>query len=211
MNDTGEHDFLGEEFLTWLWFRLETHGGDFEIDRRHFAVALDDFLAFAPREPDDTEQTLRKGSPTRTAEARAALRDGRRLRRAKLIVAEGDQQWSVVLDGPTMSLRSIKLPEDGEDATTPRDKSIDRIASFVTLWEIVGALYRVFLTERLRSDYLTTAAESQAQWMARSEPLPAVRAVSGTHDEELGDETDDIDDADDEAPPWDEDDAAAMA
>ncbi len=42
--------FLGEEFLTWLWFRIETEGGEFNIGRqRELAVSFDDFIAFAPR------------------------------------------------------------------------------------------------------------------------------------------------------------------
>ena len=66
--------YLGEEFLTWLWFRIETAGGTFEVGRNRVGVILDDFIAFAPHEADETEQSLRKGLPTRTAEARAGLR-----------------------------------------------------------------------------------------------------------------------------------------
>ena len=77
--------FLGEEFLTWLWFRIETEGGEFDIGRqRELAVSFDDFIAFAPRDGDETEQTLRKGIPTRSPEASAALRHGHRLTRARL-------------------------------------------------------------------------------------------------------------------------------
>ena len=82
--------FLGEEFLTWLWFRIETEGGDFDLGRdRHVGVSFDDFIAFAPLDNDETEQTLRKGSPSRCAEAAAALRNGRRLTRARLVLAPG--------------------------------------------------------------------------------------------------------------------------
>ena len=72
------HGFLGEEFLTWLWFRWETQGGEFTLSGgRVVGVALDDFLTFAALNEDETEQTLRRGLPTRTAEARTALRQGR--------------------------------------------------------------------------------------------------------------------------------------
>ncbi|MCA8972958.1 MAG: hypothetical protein KDC95_24455, partial [Planctomycetes bacterium] len=117
MTDTDPLAFLGEEFLTWLWYRLENEGGDFKLDQgRSIGVSLDDFIAFAPRDDDETEQTLRKGLPTRSPEASAALRHGRRLRRAKRVVAEGEDVWSTVIDGPTMNLLSIKLPEDDPDA-----------------------------------------------------------------------------------------------
>ena len=68
------HGFLGEEFLTWIWFRWETTGGEFTLSGgRVVGIALDDFLAFAAPSEDATEQTLRRGLPTRTAEARTAL------------------------------------------------------------------------------------------------------------------------------------------
>jgi len=161
------HAFLGEEFLTWLWFRLDTAGGDFDLgEGRSVAVAIDDFLAFAPRDDDETEQTLRKGLPTHSQEARAALRNGRRLRKAKLIVAEGPLQYGVTLDGTTMGLTGIKLPEDSEECESAADRSREHAANFLRLHDLIGQLYGLFLADRLRPDYLSTSGERQAQWMA---------------------------------------------
>ena len=158
--------YLGEEFLTWLWFRIETDGGQFEVGRQQLDVILDDFIAFAPHETDETEQLLRKGLPTRTVEARAALQSGRRLRRAKLLVARGEDEWSLVVDGPTMGLCAIKTPADSEDASSRTDRNAERIERFLDIHEMVYGLYELFLRDRLRPDYLTTSGEAQAQWMA---------------------------------------------
>lgn len=164
---TDTHTFLGEEFLTWLWYRIDTKGGDFELgEGRSVAVAIDDFLAFAPRDDDETEQTLRKGLPTHSHEARAALRNGRRLRKAKLIVAEGAIQFSVTLDGSTMNLAGIKLPDDSEECESQEDRNVERAVHFLLLHELIGKLYEIFLRDRLRTDYLKTSGEKQAQWMA---------------------------------------------
>jgi hypothetical protein len=161
------HGFLGEEFLTWLWFRWETGGGEFTLSGgRVVGIALDDFLAFAAPSEDETEQTLRRGLPTRTAEARTALRQGRRLKKARLLVAEGSRQWSATLDAASMSLLGVKLPEDAEEVETEPDRTADRAANWLALHEIVQALYGAFLRERLRPDYASTAGERQAQWMA---------------------------------------------
>ena len=55
MTDTDTHAFLGEEFLTWLWFRLETKGGDFDLSGgRAVGVAFDDYLKLAPADDDAT-------------------------------------------------------------------------------------------------------------------------------------------------------------
>ncbi|HEX6812112.1 MAG TPA: hypothetical protein VF384_10855 [Planctomycetota bacterium] len=161
------HGFLGEEFLTWVWFRWETDGGEFTLSGgRVVGVALDDFLAFAAPSEDETEQTLRRGLPTRAAPARTALRQGQRLKRARLLIAEGSRQWSATLDAPTMTLNGVKLPEDAEECESEQDRTADRTGNWLQLHEIVQALYARFLKERLRPDYLETIAEQQARWMA---------------------------------------------
>lgn len=161
------HGFLGEEFLTWIWFRWETDGGEFPLPGgRVVGVALDDFLTFAAPSDEETEQTLRRGLPTRTEEARTALRQGHRLRKARLLIAEGERQWTATLDAPSLSLNGVKLPEDAEECESEADRTADRAASWLALHEIVQALYTSFLRQRLRPDYLGTVAEQQAQWMA---------------------------------------------
>jgi hypothetical protein len=160
------HGFLGEEFLTWLWFRWESDGGEFQLPGgRVVGIAIDDFLTFAAPSDDETEQTLRHGLPTRTEEARTALRQGRRLRRARLIVAEGSRQWTVTVDGTSLQLSGAKLPEDAEETESDQDRSADRAANWLALHEIVLALYGAFLRERLDDGYLGGAGERQAQWM----------------------------------------------
>jgi hypothetical protein len=161
------HGFLGEEFLTWLWFQWESDGGEFTLPGgRVVGIALDDFLSFAAPSEDETEQTLRRGLPTRTAEARTALRQGRRLKKAKLLIAEGPRQWHAVLDAPTLTLGSVKLPEDAEECESDVDRTADRSANWLALHEILQGLYGLFLKSRLRSDYGKTQGEEQAGWMA---------------------------------------------
>jgi len=161
------HGFLGEEFLTWLWFRWETEGGEFTLPGgRVVGVALDDFLAFAAGSDDETQQTLRRGLPTRTAEARTALRQGHRLAKARLLVAEGSRQWITTLDAATLTFGGVRLPEDAEECESDVDRTADRAANWLALHEIVQALYAVFLRDRLRPDYLATTGEAHARWMA---------------------------------------------
>jgi len=162
------HGFLGEEFLTWLWFRWETAGGEFTLSGgRVVGIALDDLLTFAAPSDDETEQTLRHGLPTRTAEARTALQCGRRLRKARLLIAEGNRQWSATLDAQNMQLSGVKLPEDAEEVESEADRTADRAANWLSLQELLQALYAKFLGERLAEGYLQKGAEKQAQWMAQ--------------------------------------------
>lgn len=162
------HAFLGEEFLTWLWFRWETQGGEFELPHgRRIGIAIDDFLAFVPLHDDDTEQTLRRGLPTRTAEARTALREGHRLAKARLVLAEGERQWSLVLHGDSLAVSSVRGPDDAEECESSIDRTADRAANWIALHEIVAALYGQFLELRLGEDWRSGEAEAMAAWMGR--------------------------------------------
>jgi len=165
--ETATHGFLGEEFLTWLWFRWETEGGEFTLPGgRVVGIALDDFLSFAAASEDETQQTLRRGLPTRTAEARTALRQGHRLAKARLLVAEGSRQWQATLDAASLTLAGVKLPDDAEECESDADRTADRSANWLALHEIVQALFGVFLRDRLKPDYLATTGEAHARWMA---------------------------------------------
>ena len=164
--DTTPHAFLGEEFLTWLWYRLETEGGEFSLSGgRSAGLSFDDYVCFAPVDGDETMQTLKAGTPTRSAEAATGLRSGRRLQEAKLILAMGELQWGFVLQGPTFQLRSIKLPDDDPEAADAGERSRERAANFVLVHELIHEIYGQFLRLRLRPGYLSEEAEQQANWI----------------------------------------------
>ncbi len=161
------HGFLGEEFLTWIWFRWETDGGEFALgDGRTVGVVLDDLLTFVASNDQETEHTLRHGLPTRTPEARTALRAGRRLRKARILVADGTRQWQLTLDANAMSATGVRLPDDDEEATSNEERNADRVANWLQFQEILEALYGVFLKERLRSDFASREGRRMARWMA---------------------------------------------
>jgi len=168
-------EFLGEEFLLWLWFRWETAGGEFNLPAgrhqwlgpvpRYVGVAIDDVLQFAPSGDDDTVQTLRRGMPTRSAEARTALRQGHRVSHARLLIAEGERQWSVTLRGADMRCTGVKLPVDADGIETDRERTDDRATNWRDLHEIVAGLFGVFVRVRVSESWAKEAA-AIADWMA---------------------------------------------
>lgn len=161
------HGFLGEEFLTWLWFRWERDGGEFTFaGNRVVGIAIDDLIVFAPLHDDETQQTLRRGLPTRAPEARTALRQGHRLAKARLIIAEGSRQWVVTLDGESMVFGAVKLADDAEDVENDTDRTGDRSANWLVLHEIISALFGVFLQLRCGAEWKSGEAEAIALWMS---------------------------------------------
>ncbi len=173
MKDQSPHAFLGEEFLTWLWYRQETGKATFEIEdpsagnSRELGVTLADFLCLVGNDESETEQTLRHGLPTRSPEATTALLSGKRLSRARVILAEGEDVWEFTLDGPTLALLSVKCPEPDADEIDGDARLRDqaRMEAFLDLSDLVDALYRRFLRERLSEAWKQSALPAMRRWV----------------------------------------------
>ena len=161
-------DFLGQEFLLWLWWKWETAGGEFALSGGRIAgIAIDDRVEFAAG-ADETSLVLRRGLTARAIEARAALRAGRVPSKVRLLVAESDRQWTVTLDGAAFALSSVRLPDDSDGCESHEDRVAERVANWLDLHGIAAELFELFLVERLAS-WESTQREVAA-WMRGGAP-----------------------------------------
>jgi hypothetical protein len=98
-------------------------------------------------------------------ESRAALRTGHNVAKAKVLIASGSRQWTVTIDGETMLLGSVKLPEDAEDCEGAQDRTQDRAANWFALRAIVDGLFAEFMTHRASPEWLEREAVAMREWM----------------------------------------------
>ena len=138
---------LGKTFLTWLWYYLDQRKGQLpETQLGELYMVLDGPLVFVADSEDAQEVTMRKGAPTFSAEARAALQSGKKLKRAKITLARvGDEVWEGSLDVDNMSFRSFKLPDsENLDSESMFEDRLNRIHE---LYTVITELYKLFLTQ----------------------------------------------------------------
>lgn len=138
----------GQDFLTWLWFASEARGGIFNSGTSgDLAVAIEGPLLFVRAGDGAHETALRRGLPTVSAEAKTALLGGKKLRRAKLLLARADETWSCSFDADTFVFRALKLPEPKEtlDAAS---RFQDRIQKLDLFRELFLELFDRFLDDR---------------------------------------------------------------
>ncbi|MHC4948621.1 MAG: hypothetical protein ACYTG1_10200 [Planctomycetota bacterium] len=143
-------DFLGNEMLWWLWWRIEHDGGVLDTPAGPVAVALERALDMDCAWDVTGRQTLRADAPARLPEAAAARRTGKWPRKAGLLVArpgDEDAQWSLTFQADRFLVSGAKLPRS-EDAATPRDIVEHRLDSITALDETVEALFTTFLGAR---------------------------------------------------------------
>lgn len=156
----------GREFLMWLWFMSEAKGGELTLpESGPMAILVEGPLQFDQEEQGET--VIRKGEPMVSAETRAALLSGKKLRRAKLTLARGEEIWNCTLDADEFIFRGLKLPKT--EAYDVLGKFTERMEFLEVFRVAFGELYKQFVETRDDAAALETLREEMREWI-RSRP-----------------------------------------
>ncbi len=141
-------DFLGNEFLLWLWHAADRHGGDIATDAQgDTAVLFDRMLDLDCAFGQTGRDSLRGDGVVRMPEALDALRSGKVPRKAQLTLDAGRQQFVFTLSAETLGVGTLKLP-DVEEADNPRVLFEERVQMLRDFNGAIDAIYHAFLKAR---------------------------------------------------------------
>ena len=154
----------GRDFLMFLWYYGETVG---KLELEHygeFDLMIEAPLVFAGAgdERGAGEADLKKGdSPLRSAEAKAAVAVGKKLRKAKLTLTRGEQIWSGSFDADKFAFSSLRLPE-GEEMDE-EERFAERITNLGVFKEALSGYFRLFV-ESLIGDSAKKTGNAIRDW-----------------------------------------------
>jgi hypothetical protein len=154
-------DFLGNEFLLWLWHEADARKSVVDIGDRQVTVFIDKSLDLDCAYGQTGKDSLRGDGPSRMPEARDALRTGKLPRKAGLMLDMNKQQFTLTLSGDSLSISGAKLP-DVEEADSPRVLFEERIALMRDLCKSLDGMYETFLNIRTSPNW-----EGQVSTMKR--------------------------------------------
>ena len=144
-------DFLGNEFLLWLWHEADGRNGTIVTESAGEVTAyIDRSLDLDCAYGQTGRDALRGEGPGRMPEAKAGLRTGKVPRKTGLILDASGQQFSFTLNGEALSVGSLKLP-DVEEADSPRVVFEERVAMLREFSKTLDALFETFLKTRAGS------------------------------------------------------------
>lgn len=163
VSDPASHNFLGNEFVLWLWFRLEQEGDTLILSDESAVTAMlaRTLMLECPKALSGSE-TIRSVSPTQLPEARRAIQAGKLPRQAGLTLVRHDQQYELTLQAETMALSGAKLP--AADKGEQRVQWEQRVDQLRHLMETLDLLYDIFLQGRLGCDW-PQELEQMQHWL----------------------------------------------
>lgn len=169
-----EKRFLGQEFLTWLWWKSEERGGVVALPGEgDIVVVFEKHMLLEYGAGDSNEKLICSGLQTELKEARTGLTMGKKLEQARLQITYNDYEWNFTMAAALMEFRSVKLPKTGgsENLNDPEEREgmiLERIFLFEELVRIVLELYRVYLKQRVADEWREELAKMR-EWVALAE------------------------------------------
>jgi len=164
-----EKEFLGREFLTWLWFKSETEDGLCTLDNsQQVELCFDDKVVLQSDEVEGVQTVICQGEHSELTEARHALREGKKVTQAKIKLIIGDNEWSFTLDSTWLNLKSLKTPkvmldtkEDPEGLFYEKAFLLDRAISSIE------QIFVKFLKIRISNEWDIKELPAIQQWMQK--------------------------------------------
>ena len=142
-DDADRPDYLGNEFLIWLWHTLQNVGDTIPLaDGSEATVMVAKTLTLDCPRGETGRDCLTNEGPTSLPEAFRALQAGKLPRKAGLIVVRHGQQYELTIQAETLAVSGASLPKiEGVSGRESHEARIDLLRHLV---ESLDLLYDAF-------------------------------------------------------------------
>ncbi len=167
VDERGGMDYLGPEFLTWLWWRSTTAPEFVHPDGTAVYVHVDEYLELRGERAAARRTVLRTGMPAASAEGKVALRHGKVVTAARILLARGEDEIAFTLRAEDLDVSAAKLPApEGADAEERLTASLDATER---LYADLDLCFSTFLAVRTSAGWDAEAGQVRAWASAPSE------------------------------------------
>lgn len=164
-----KYKFLGYEFLTWLWFTLDTDQQVlFEGLKGDSHLQIGNRMVLERGLEDAVEKITIKGDDAGLEEGMMALKKGALVTEVHLSYRNDGLTWSFNIKGESLNLSSLKLPETGalENAEDAEGIVLEKIYLYEQVLVAVTAFFNRFISIRLSDTWETASVPQIKKWMA---------------------------------------------
>lgn len=170
--DETSRDFLGNEFLLWLWHVLDSESDTIKLaDDSEVTVMIARNLVLECPRGQTGRDAIYSEVPVKLPEARRAIRSGKWPRKAGLTLVRHDEQYELTLQGETLAVSGAKLP--ALDAEEPRASLEKRVEQLRHLVETLDLLYDAYGRRRFSSQWSKDLQEMR-RWLQQEDRSPAI-------------------------------------
>lgn len=161
------YEFLGREFLVWLWFRSDTREGRFSLGEAGVAELWFDGRIVLQKE-SGSEKVICTGENSHPREARLALAGYKTITEAMLRLVIGEDEWTFILDSKWLNFRSFKTPRVAQDKDQDVEGLFYEKLHLIerALWAM-ETIYGAFVRVRLSQEWVEKELPALLGWIRK--------------------------------------------
>ena len=160
--------FLGDEFLTWTWYLVETKPDVFRTaDPDCTTLEIGNRVVLENRRSKSVERISIRGDEAGLEEGKLALKKGALVTELSLVFKTGEHQWSFSIKGESLNLSSLKTPGPSQPQSQEEMEIflIDRAGQLNKILLFVQNLYKIFIQARVANSWASKEVSSISKWI----------------------------------------------
>jgi hypothetical protein len=160
--------YLGNEFLTWLWFALDNDLENLEkIIPDEFRLSIGNRTVLENRTDSGVETVTIKGDDAGLEEGMLALKKGAVVTELNLSYETADKHWGFTLKGESLNISNLKLPDTGplEAIENIEGTVLDKAYFYEAVNSLIDNLFHRFIRLRTSKDWHARALPSITRWI----------------------------------------------
>ncbi len=164
--------FLGNEYLTWLWFIIENDRNKMkQLDKDFTSLEIGNRMVLENRHGEGLETITIKGDEASLEEGIIALKKGALVNEINLIYRCGDQDWQFTIKGESLNLSSLRTPDTGivETKEDIEGAVLEKIYLYHRIVEFIERSFQLFIKYRLSDSWDTKLVPLVKGWISKSQ------------------------------------------
>jgi len=171
------YQFLGHEFLTWLWYRMDTEkdsrtgGAAADGEDAPLGLTLGNRMVLENRSREGVVESITiRGDDAGLEEGLLALRKGAYVTEMNLQVQIGEQQWRLTLKGESLMVGGLKTPQTAkvEQQQDISGAVIEKLFLCEIALQRIDELFGLFTRIRLSPLWDQTETPSMRNWIEKT-------------------------------------------
>ena len=162
------YKFIGNEFLTWLWFTIDTNPRFFKtVDETITSLNVGNRIVLENTSNDASEIITIKGDDAGLEEGLLSLRKGAVVIELNLSYKTENQTWAFTLKGESLSFSGLKLPETGpvESKEDIEGILLEKAYLFEKAIDLINRIFNIFLKLRSTVEWNKKTVPDIKNWM----------------------------------------------
>ena len=160
--------FLGDEFLTWTWYLVETKPDVFRsADPDCTTLEIGNRVVLENRRSKSVERISIRGDEAGLEEGKLALKKGALVTELSLVLKTGEHQWSFSIKGESLNVSSLKTPGPSQPQSQEEMEIflIDRAGQLNKILLFVQNLYKIFIQARVANSWISKEVPLISKWI----------------------------------------------